>query len=138
MKVFLDTNNLVDLVENRQESAQAAIIQQLGEDGHIQLCASYLSYANLGYIWRKVPQQQRYERIRELCVGIEILPMDVKQLRAALNQETKDYEDMLQYQCAVAGNSDIIITNNIRDYREFCQIPCMTSREFLLHYFKAH
>lgn len=90
MKVFLDTNILVDLVENRQESAQAAVIHQLGEDGRIQLCASYLSYANLGYIWRKVPQHQRYERIKELCVGIDILPMDVTQLHAALTHEVKD------------------------------------------------
>ena len=136
MRVFLDTNILVDLAENRKESAQAAIILQLGEDGHIQLCASYLSYANMGYLWRKVPQHQRYEMIRELCVGIDILPMDVSQLNAALTQEVKDYEDMLQYQCAVAGNCDVIVTNNIRDYNEFCQIPYMSSRDFLLKYFK--
>ena len=135
MKVFLDTNILVDLVENRQESAQAAVIHQLGEDGRIQLCASYLSYANLGYIWRKVPQHQRYERIRELCVGIDILPMDVTQLHAALTHEVKDYEDMLQYQWALAGGCDVIVTNNEKDYREFSQLPFMSSRDFLLYYF---
>ena len=135
MKVFLDTNILVDLAENRQESMQAAVIQQLGEDGHIQLYASYLSYANLGYIWRKVPRQKRYERIRDLCIGVEILPMDEAQLHAALSQEVKDYEDMLQFQCALAGGCDVIVTNNTKDYGEFCTLPYMSSRDFLLYYF---
>jgi len=73
--------------------------------------------------------------IRELCVGIDILPMDVSQLNAALSHEVKDYEDMLQYQCAIAGGCDVIVSNNTRDYREFCKIPVMTSRDFLLKYF---
>lgn len=119
MKVFLDTNILVDLVENRQESAQAAVIHQLGEDGRIQLCASYLSYANLGYIWRKVPQHQRYERIRELCVGIDILPMDVTQLHAALTHEVKDYEDMLQYQCALEQRDEEFVKTPKKSIRRF-------------------
>ena len=80
MKVFLDTNILIDLAENRQEAALAAAILQLGEDGQITLYSSYLSFANMGYIWRDVPRQQRYERIRNACVGIEILPMDANQL----------------------------------------------------------
>ena len=136
MKVFLDTNILVDLKENRQESAQAATILQLGEK--IQLFASSLSYANLGYIWRKESQHVRYERIRELCVGIEILPLADSQIYAALEQEVKDYEDMLQYQCALAAGCDIIVTNNTNDYQEFCTLPFMTSRDFLLHYFRSH
>ena len=135
MKVFLDTNILVDLSENRQEAIQAAVIRQLGEDGHIQLYASYLSFANLGYIWRKMPRHERYKRIRDLSVGIEILPMDATQLQAALSQEVKDYEDMLQYQCALAGGCDVIVTNNTKDYREFCTLPYVTSRDFLLSYF---
>lgn len=135
MKVFLDTNILIDLAENREQSAHAAAILQLGEDGKIQLSASYLSYANMGYIWRDIPKHERYERIREACVGIEILPMNADQLYEGLSHEVRDYEDMLQYQCAIANGCDIIVTNNTKDYREFCKIPFMTSREFLLYFF---
>lgn len=136
MKVFLDTNILIDLAENRKEAAQASVILQLGEDGAVQLAASYLSYANMGYIWRDVPRPERYERIRNACVGIEILSMDANQLFEGLKREVKDYEDMLQYQCAVAGGCDVIVTNNPKDYREFCDIPFMSSRDFLLYYFR--
>lgn len=137
MKVFLDTNILIDLAENRKEAAQAAIILQLGENGAVQLAASYLSYANMGYIWRDLPISERYERIRNACVGIEVLPMDASQLYEGLKREVKDYEDMLQYQCAVAGGCDMIVTNNTKDYREFCNIPFMSSRDFLLYYFRT-
>lgn len=135
MKVFLDTNILIDLAENRKESAQAAVILQLGEDGIISLAASYLTFANMGYIWRDVPRHERYERIRDAALGIEILPMTADQFYKGLEQEVKDYEDMLQYQCAIACGCDIIVTNNTKDYQEFCEIPFMSSREFLLRYF---
>lgn len=137
MRGFLDTNILIDLAENRKEAAQAAIILQLGENGAVQLAASYLSYANMGYIWRDLPISERYERIRNACVGIEVLPMDASQLYEGLKREVKDYEDMLQYQCAVAGGCDMIVTNNTKDYREFCNIPFMSSRDFLLYYFRT-
>ena len=135
MKVFLDTNILIDLAENRMEATLAAAILQLGEDKQISLYASYLSFANMGYIWRNVPRKQRYERIRNACIGIEILPMDANQLFKGLQYEAKDYEDMLQYQCALAGGCDVIVTNNTKDYSEFCQMPYMSSRDFLLQYF---
>lgn len=44
---------------------------------------------------------------------------------------------MLQYQCAVAGGCEVIVTNNTKDYREFCDIPFMSSRDFLLYYFRT-
>jgi len=38
---------------------------------------------------------------------------------------------MLQYQCAKAGNCDVIITNNKDDFAEFCKLSFMTAAEFL-------
>lgn len=61
-----------------------------------------------------------------------VLPCDGLQLDNALATPVKDYEDMLQYQCALAAGCDVIVTNNKRDFYEFCRIPFMTSEEFLL------
>ena len=44
----------------------------------------------------------------------------------------KDYEDMLQYQCALEVGCDVVVTNNKRDFQEFCLLPFLTSEEFLL------
>ena len=63
--------------------------------------------------------------------------MDASQLYEGLKREVKDYKDMLQYQCAVAGGCEVIVTNNTKDYREFCDIPFMSSCDFLLYYFRT-
>ncbi len=53
-------------------------------------------------------------------------------LDRALTNPVKDYEDMLQYECALAAGCDVVVTNNKRDFQEFCQLPFLTSEEFLL------
>ena len=59
------------------------------------------------------------------------LAMDRQQLRNAIDTPCKDFEDMLQYQCAVAGGCDVIITNNKKDFAEFSQLPLYTAEEYL-------
>ena len=134
MKVFLDTNILMDFVDNRENREYAETIIELGKSGAIQLYASYLSYANMGYILRKRTQEERYQMIRSARKIATILPCDENQLDAALAQPVKDYEDMLQYQCALAVGCDVIITNNKRDFHEFCRMPFLTSEDFLLQF----
>ena len=64
MKVFLDTNILLDFVDNCEKREYAETIIELGRQGIIELYASYLSYANMGYILRKRKQDERYRMIR--------------------------------------------------------------------------
>lgn len=139
MKVFIDTNILVDITDSREFAQEGRMIFQLGVRGDIEVCASYLTFANLNYILRNRSCAERYKIIRQLRQGLLVLPCDTKQLDLALSEkEVRDFEDMLQYQCALASGCDVIVTNNIRDYRDFCQVPCMTSRNFLLDYFSQH
>lgn len=131
-KVFLDTNILMDFVENREKREYAETIIELGKQGVIQLFASYLSFANMGYILRKRQQEERYRMIRNVRKIVTVLPCDVAQLDKALSNPVKDYEDMLQYQCALEAGCDVVVTNNKRDFQEFCLLPFLTSEEFLL------
>jgi predicted nucleic acid-binding protein len=132
MKVFLDTNILMDFVDNRENREYAKNIIELGKCGIIQLFASHLSFANMGYILRHRTQEERYRMIRNARKITTVMPCDATQLDCALATPVKDYEDMLQYQCALAAGCDVIVTNNKRDFYEFCQIPFLTSEEFLL------
>ena len=133
-KVFLDTNVLMDFVENREKREYAETIIELGKIGAIQLYASYLSYANMGYILRDRPTPERYESVRMMRQPVVVLPCDANQLDAGLNSEVKDFEDMLQYQCALAAGCDVVVTNNKKDFHEFCSLPFLTSEEFLLQF----
>ena len=134
MKVFLDTNILLDFGLDREKSDFAGDILQLGKEGLIELYASYLSYANMGYILRHHPVAERYELVRMMRQPVVVLPCDAYQLDAGLLTEVKDFEDMLQYQCALAASCDVVVTNNKKDFHEFCRIPFLTSEEFLLQF----
>ena len=118
-KVFLDTNILMDFVENREKREYAETIIELGKTGVIEFFASYLSFANMGYILRKRLQEERYRMIRNARKIVTVLPCDGAQLDDALTNPVKDYEDMLQYQCALAAGCDVVVTNNKRDFQEF-------------------
>ena len=134
MKVFLDTNILLDFGLDRERADFAGGILQLGKDGLIDLYASYLSYANMGYILRDRPTPERYELVRMMRQPVIVLPCDANQLDAGLNTEVKDFEDMLQFQCALAAGCDVVVTNNKKDFHEFCSLPFLTSEEFLLQF----
>jgi hypothetical protein len=47
---------------------------------------------------------------------VAVLPCDAAQLDEALANPVKDYEDMLQYQCALSAGCDVIVTNNKREF----------------------
>ena len=48
----------------------------------------------------------------------------------------RDFEDLMQYQSAVDAGCDVIITNNGEDFLEFSQLPVVSSRDFLLNYYR--
>ena len=134
-RVFIDTNIFIDYIENREDADVAQEIFNLAAKGEISLHASTLTFANMAYVIKK---KRTREEVRYILDYFEhetdVLPMDKVQLRSAIQLPCKDFEDMLQYQCALAGHCDIIVTNNTRDFTEFAQIPVMSSRDFLLNY----
>ena len=136
MKVFLDTNILLDFGQRRKDFLYAKAIMELGEQKSVDLFASYLSYANMGYILRHYPKAELWTLISHMREGIEVLTANALQLDLTLKHTpVKDYEDLLQYQCAIDHQCDVIVTNNKRDFIEFAEIPVMSSKEFVLHYF---
>ena len=131
-RVFLDTNILLDYGLDREQADYAENILVLGQMGKIELYASYLSYANMGYILRHHSVDEIYSLVRMMRQPVEVLTCDAAQLDEGLNFEVKDFEDMLQYQCAKAAGCDVIVTNNKKDFQQFCKLPFLTSEEFLL------
>jgi predicted nucleic acid-binding protein len=127
--VFLDTNILIDYVLNRPGGNDAEQLLMHGRKGDVSLSASLLTIANMAYILKG--KIDIYGFFTMLTGFVNVLPMDGRQLQAALGKQVRDFEDMLQFQCAKAGGCDIIITNNKRDFAEFSDLPIMTADEFL-------
>ena len=135
-RIFLDTNILLDFALGREHADDAEKILALGLVGAIEVCASYLSFANMGYILRHHPKKEIYALIKSMREDVTVLPMDGMQLDAGLALHADDIEDALQYQCAKAADCDAIITNNGKDYAAFCDLPFMTAAEFLTEWNK--
>ena len=131
-KVFLDTNILLDYYLNRSGADAVEKIFILSHVKKVVLFASTLTFANFAYvIKREHSKEELYAILDEVEKHVYALPMDKKQLRAAINQPCKDFEDMLQYQCALAGGCDVIITNNIKDFAEYSKLPLLTAPEYI-------
>ena len=128
-RVFLDTNILIDYIRARAGGNDAKQLLMRGRDGEVTLCASFLTFANMAYILEG--KADIYEFFAMLTGFITVLPMDSDQLQAALSRPAKDFEDMLQYQCAKVAGCDIIVTGNKRHFKEFCDLPLMTANELL-------
>ncbi len=127
--VFLDTNILVDYIQARAGGDDAKQLLMRGRDGEVSLFASFLTFANMAYILNG--KADIYELFAILTSFITVLPMDSDQLQAALLHRAKDFEDMLQYQCAKVAGCDIIVTGNKRHFKEFSDLPLMTANELL-------
>ena len=127
--VFLDTTILIDYVQARAGGDDAKQLLVRGRDGDIRLYASFLTFANMAYILDG--KADIYELFAMLTGFITVLPMDGDQLQTALTRRVKDFEDMLQYQCAKVAGCDIIVTGNKRHYTEFSDLPLMTANELL-------
>lgn len=134
-KVFLDTNILIDFILKRENFGDAVGIWKKADAGEITLYVSTLSYSNIAYILRNLPQTELYKYLKTLTKGINMIALEPRHVLFAVANPVRDFEDMLQYQCALAAGCDVVVTNNTKDFRDFCQLPLMTAREFLQQFF---
>ncbi|MCR4558565.1 MAG: PIN domain-containing protein [Bacteroidales bacterium] len=134
-KVYLDTNIMLDYLEQRCFSENAKIIFKLSKKGKFLVCASLLSFVNIAYIRRKHSVDEIYADLSCLRSIVSVVPIDDVQLDNALNVKIKDFEDNIQFQCAKAAGCDVIVTNNTKDFAGLNGIDVMSSEEFLLDLF---
>jgi predicted nucleic acid-binding protein len=67
---------------------------------------------------------QKFKVISEICSLDEVI------IEKGLNSKFKDFEDALQYFSALKNGCNIIITRNVKDFKE-SEIPVMTPAEYL-------
>lgn len=132
-KLFLDTNIILDLLQERHPFyTEAASIFSLADKNEIVLSASSLSFSNANYI---LLQSNKYDEVKQMLrkikVIIKVLSLDDKIVELALNDnDFKDFEDGLQYFTALEDGVDVIITRNLKDYKK-ARIPVMTADQYL-------
>ena len=137
MRVFLDTNILLDIIEGRQEFLLASSnVFDLGIRGQIQMFATPLTFANCVYTARKnVGYEQAINGLKCLKSYVKTAAMDDNQVADALCSEMPDFEDMLQYEAAVAAKCDVIVTRDKKRHFPKDGLPILSPELFLDEFF---
>lgn len=128
--IFLDTNFIIDYFVREDFGGEAEKVMQLKDRLNLTFFISYLSVANFAYIMRKLHASQRNNIIFRICNTFHVVDNTREQILSNLQSEFKDFEDGLQYQCAISSDCDCIITRNKKDFIT-SSIPVMTASEFL-------
>lgn len=132
MKVFLDANVLIDVVQNRTDFVETSSkVLQLGLDGECELYASDITFTTVSYYARKNRTiEQLYDVLQSLRGFIHVATSGEHAIDWALLHKAKDFEDAVQYYSAMHSGVDYIISRNTRDY-PYTDIPAITPSDFL-------
>ncbi len=132
MRVFLDTNIILDLLLERDGFEDSIDLFSRQDEGKIQLSTSVLSMVNIAYVYRKtVGHALAVSNIKYLSALVEVLPMDGMMIQDAIYSKGKDFEDNLQLSCAEKGQCDALVTRNKKDFPAGkSPVPVYTPAEF--------
>ncbi|RYY34523.1 MAG: PIN domain-containing protein [Sphingobacteriaceae bacterium] len=131
-QLFLDSDTLLDLFFERQpfsQYTQLLLAECMAKK--INLNTSALIVANMSYIMSKrLGKNTSKEKIKELVELLNVLPFDGEAITFALHSDFTDFEDAIQHFIAKKHQCDLIITRNIKDYKN-STIPVFTPEQFL-------
>lgn len=131
-KVFLDTNVVIDLLGEREPFYEfAAKIATLADKGNIKIIVSALTYSTVYYLLSRFEDKEVVkEKIRKFRVISDTADLTNRIVDKALASKFSDFEDALQYYCAVKMDCNILVTRNQKDFKE-SDFPVLSPEEYL-------
>jgi predicted nucleic acid-binding protein len=133
MKVMLDLNVLLDVVQRREpfyEASAGALSRAV--DGTDTACLASHAVTTLHYVVAKYAgQEQAGTLVDWVLAHLEIVPQDRGQFVRARNMSFRDFEDAALASAAEAAGCEAIITRNVSDFRA-SPIPALTPEELQL------
>ena len=132
ISVFIDTDIVLDLFLDRQPHLEnTRRIFQLAFDEKIKLFTSVTTFTNTYYILCKlIANKQAKEKLAFLEKRVSVLDTKHEIIKQALYSRFSDFEDAVQHFTAIAHKMDVLITRNIKDYKN-ATISVKTSAAFL-------
>ena len=133
MKLFLDTNVVIDVIAAREPFvADSRAIFNLCETGKAEGTVSALTLCTVSYVLRKfVSPGTMRTKLSELRNILSPIDLSVSLLDKAISSSISDFEDAVQFYTAVYSEADYIITRNIKHFPQD-NIPVLTPTEFLV------
>lgn len=114
MKVFLDTNVLLDVLTRRRPFFEASSqIWTLAERGRIRGLISAISYPNIYYIVRKLSGREAADKVvLSLRAIFTVVACDERIIGKALDSKFDDFEDAIQFYSALRARVTCIVTRD--------------------------
>jgi len=132
-KVFIDTDIILDVALAREPFFSVSkTILKMAETNLIMAYMSSNCIANLYYILRKAggdPNARIF--IESIVKYINVISINHQNVLDALKSQFLDFEDALQNFSAAENQCEIIITRNIKDYKN-SKLELMLPEDFLL------
>jgi predicted nucleic acid-binding protein len=117
-KVFIDTDVLLDIFMEREphHSAALRLLTDLRRSGTSCLTSAVV-LADMNYILAKAKgREYSVNKLRSLRTMVRVAPIDEAMVDAALAAPHRDFEDGLQFQCAIGSGIETLITRNAKHY----------------------
>lgn len=132
MKVWIDTNVILDVLCNRPAFVEAsADVWKQCEVHNIEGYVSSRSVLNIVYIMRKeLTQEKTGEIIRQISLIFKVVDLRADDIMRAADLPFADYEDAVQSVGAARVKAQFIVTRNIKDYAN-SKIPAIKPSELL-------
>lgn len=124
MRVLIDTNVILDFLQERKPFVEnAARLFERIDSGEIEGFIAATTITNIYYIVRRAAGRTvAQDAITQVLSDLNICAVDLEILEQALTLSFKDFEDAVQYACALAHNVDVIVTRDADGFVN-AQIP---------------
>jgi predicted nucleic acid-binding protein len=130
--IFLDTNVIIDLLGERFPFYESiAKVVTLADRKELLLMTSPISFTTAEYVLSKF-ESKAYAllKLQKFSILCKVAQADQETIDKSLFSLFKDFEDAVQYHCALQSKCELIITRNKPDFKK-ASLPVMTAEEFL-------
>ncbi len=133
MKVFIDTNILLNAFLNRDDEISNRIIAYLFEKEY-KIYLNGISIISVDYVLKKeLQREKRREIIQFLIEHFHLVSNNKEIFQNALDSHFIDFEDSVQYFSSKSISADFIISDDKRGFEE-SKIPVWRAKDFYKKY----
>jgi len=120
VKILIDTNIYVDLIERREPNVDESreLLRQCKAKG-VETLIAWHSISNIWYISRKLKGRENALRALRMLLQTTTVPRcGTSEILNAIGYGLKDFEDAMQAAVAEFAKADFIATRNVSDFAD--------------------
>ncbi len=135
MKIFLDTNIMLNSFLNRDDTVSSQVIAFLLAKEY-ELYINAISIIHIDYHLKKeFLNIERKKAIQFLIDHFYIVQSDKNIFQSALDSNFSDFEDSVQYFSSININAELIITDDKKGFKN-SKTPVLKAKDFFIKFVK--